>query len=225
MSIRLLGLAGILFTSAVFGSSENIAQLPVPDEADLQIVAQDMLHNGNQVYLAALESEQALAESVRFYQNLWKQPVKEGLPGLVQSRTGHWLLLGRLEGQTHTVIQLDSSLPDRTSGFISRVVLGESSISVARPSFAGLIELSSTSTSDGQALSTLSVYGSHASTQATIKRVAEAMLNQGWSLMRMAEEQGSQLGIFVKAASRAEIVVVLADEYPSLVVVNEVKNQ
>lgn len=215
----------VLWVESLWAMLPDLASFPLPDDMQMKMVAVDAIHNGVVLSMATIESGSPLSESVEFYRHTWSDPVSEGLPGFVELELNHWMVISRLNQGVNTVIQLDTTQPERTVGYVSQRRLAEALIVPDDTLFADLQRLSSTQSRDGSQLSVLTVYASHASVKATVQRTGRRLFDKGWSIVAMSEQTDATSIAFTQDKDRLEIVISSSQEFPSLVVVNRVMIQ
>lgn len=225
MRVFVISLLVVLWCEFLQASSPDFASIPLADNMLMQVVAADAIHDGVMLSMATIESVSPLEESINFYRNQWNEPVMEGLPGYIEFELNHWLVISRFDQDVNTVVQLDSTQPNQTVGFVSQRRIAEMVEVPADKLFTDLQRLSSTQSLDGQQKSVLSVYASYASVNATVQKMGRRLFDKGWSLVAMSEQVDATAVAFTHDADRLEIVVSQSQEYPSLVVVNRVTIQ
>ena len=223
----------LLIASPVNASIEQLANVPVPVNTDVRIVANDMIHNGNSVSLATYTSSLSLEESVGFYRSVWSGDSDSRIPGLVVTQAAEWLMISRLWNGYNTVIQLKLAEPYRSTGFMSIMAIpglvpNESSrndVDNTKP-IDGLQFLSSAHSSDGTRLSRLSVYSSLQSVETTARLYAKHLLDQGWVVVSERVHAQSKVVLMNRKSQLVELVVSPeTSRGGSVVVVNEIHDR
>ncbi|MBX2880538.1 MAG: hypothetical protein KTR32_11425 [Granulosicoccus sp.] len=224
MKLRMLILC-MGFSVSVYASDIDIKKLPLPDSATIHTVSDYSIQNGLPMAIAILRSADPYDRTVKFYKDLWGKADRPEMPGFIETEIEHWLIIGRLDNGINTVIQFDKRLPENTSAYVSQAQVANP-VTVAEDSeFPELLRLSTTTSVDGSARSTLTVYASHASVDATAQRSIRYLRQRGWLLVSHSTHAKAQSLSLVRNRERLQMVVSKAQRYPSQVVVNKVSHQ
>lgn len=218
--------------TAASASIEHLADVPVPANTSLQVVADRMIHNGNRLSLASYTSSLPLEESVGFYRGIWLNANDGQLPGMIETQVGEWLLISRLRNGYNTVIQLKLSEAHKSIGFVSimpvpGLIANEpfKSISLDVNALDGLELISSTQTEDGRRHSLLSVYSTSHSVDATTRQYIEHLIGQNWVVVSRQVHAQSNVVLLNRKTQKIELVVSGdATRGGAVLVVNEIND-
>jgi len=233
-----IGYAALLATVALFllsaisatASAQQLADVPVPFNTDLQVVASELAHNGHRVSMATYTSSLSLEESTDFYRRVWSGDSEARIPGMIEMMAGEWLLMSRLSNGYNTVIQLRLAEPHRSSGFVS--IMPIPGFTPNKPISSpveyadapdGLQLLSTTQSNDGSRSSRLSVYSSLQSIQLTTRLYIKHLQDLGWTLVSEQSHAQNKVVLLNQQSGQLELVV-SNDSYQggSVIVVNEI---
>lgn len=204
-------------------TAELLVQIPIPFNARLQSVGREVQHNGQLMSLATFNSSSTLEETADFYRELWSQEQVDGRPGMVENRIGQWLVIGQLQNDHQSVLQLDVSNPHQSDGFLSVMKLAQgNAAAVTQALLPGMARLSTTRSQDAGRVSQLSVFSSQEAVEPLSRQLAAYWQDQGWTLVSNEDWSQSRVLLLNHQSAQLEIVVSQASGIGTLVVMNEI---
>lgn len=227
----------LMFATPVYSSAKQLADVPVPFNTQVQVVANNMTHNGNRLWLATYTSSLSLEESIDFYRSVWRDDPDSSIPGVVQTQSAEWLMISRLQDGYNTVIQLRLAEPHKSTGFMSIMAVSDmAGTDLDTTEFTGgglnstaaldnLKLLSSTQSTDSGRTSQLSVYASAQSIESTARQYVKHLRDQSWVLV--SEQAHAQSKVVLLNRKSRHIELVISNDTTrggSVIVVNEVQN-
>jgi len=220
---RVLLWASYLLASSALGAERlAIEQIPVPSDAEVRVVARDLVQHGLPVDIASLTTSQSLDATLDFYREIW--PERSDGPGHLESRVDDWTIISHLNGDQNVVVQLrDDS--NGTTGLISIMSLQV----VATPSAASQLlppggeQLSTTTTKDIGTSATTSVVESPDRPGVVSAHYKDTLQRAGWSLVSERVVSGQIVLMLQQTGAWIELIVSDEESAGSLVVLNEVR--
>lgn len=226
-----LGLIVLLVSVKPLFANVRLVQLlrdiPLPQGASIQWVSDDVSHNGTELIIAHYDSPLSHQETIDFYQGVWPTDKNSTMPGLIKTEIENWLLISRFRENINTVLQLDSTNSDRSTGFLSSVDINSRvSVLTSADIFSGIELISHTSSNDEKTKSLLSVYQSGHSPESLIELMMGKFQDDGWQILDLRSLNESKVVSFRRSDlgkfRRLEMVVSKSATGGSLAVVNEV---
>lgn len=225
-----LGLVSIMILNPAAASGLALADIPVPVNTVLHVVAHDMKHNDNRVSLARYTSSLSIDQSLDFYRTLWSDSGVDDRPGMLENRVGEWLLISRLQAGYNIVIQLKSTEPFHSTGFLSIMPLPDTQRSnstsadfTTASTVADLQLLSSTQTQDGKRRSLLTVYSTSQSVDVITDQYLRHLTDQDWVLVSKQRHARNTIVLLNRNTQRIEFVASGdTTKRGSVLVVNEI---
>ncbi len=228
--------AGLCFSGNVAAASaasaasaaRMLSEMAVPEGATLAMVSDNTVVNGRAMAVATLDTSAPSQSVIEFYRNHWSVkeqwalPGREDMPAFIETRVPGWMMISRLVGGYHVVVQLSTERGENTSGLVSIAPLERGASTVDHGVFSNLDLLSSNLSRDGVDTSSMRVYGSDTSAHLTRDRYRDLLLRQGWQLLAdMPVDSGliTQLGLDNK---RLELTFMADQDFASVVVVHEI---
>ncbi len=214
-----------LYARSVFPSSKSWADsVPVPPGATLQIINDNLQHNGLNMSIGRLESTKSLQTNLDFYRVTWGAFDSSDTPGYVEQRFNNWIAISRLEDGVNVVIQFNEEAAVPGSAFVSVMHLGQSSVlgfdSSLHPGNAKL--LSNTRTSDFGSDSTVEVIELDLSIDSAIRYYKKRFKRNGWNLVSDRSIQKAQVLMFNKKMKKSEVYLGRSTNGSTLAVINQV---
>lgn len=119
--VRILLLVTSLQASWAFAG--DWPAIPVPDEARLSVVGEDLALGSVPVKIWRFDAWISLDEALAYYRAAWSEPAAElqgqGAPGMLESRQDEWTILSRYEKGYLTTVQLQASGREAAQGLIA----------------------------------------------------------------------------------------------------------
>ena len=196
-------------------------KLAVPDNATLEIVTTDALHNGAPIAMATLTSPDSVDSVLAFYRNLWNDGDEE-IPGHIESAYDNQQLISRLRDGMNIVIQLQKNSDEPASGFVSVLALNAPRVTEDHGAFSDLELLSSNRSVDGADTSWIRVYASSSSGSRTHEIYRQRLLADGWHVLADNELEGAWVTQLGRDNTRLEVSFLDSREYASVVVAHQV---
>ncbi|MGQ7848685.1 hypothetical protein ACUNV4_29585 [Granulosicoccus sp. 3-233] len=204
-------------------TAEHLSRIPLPFNASIQSVGNNLQHNGQQVSVATFRSAAPLDETVAYYRELWSQERAEGIPGMVENHAGQWLILGQLQNGFQAVLQLNREEHSRSEGFLSVMQLGAAHVSTSSDGLLpGMQRVSTTRSQDGGRVSELSVYLSSEAVEPLSRQLAGFWQSKGWILVSSETYAQNRVLLLNRESAQLEIVISQDSSGGTLVVINEV---
>lgn len=217
-----VGIVISLAYSPVWSESpaQLIERIEIPPEATLQIVSTDSVYNSVQSAMATISSASSVDSVLNFYRSAWGVDAPEDMPAFIESQIPGWSLISKLEGRNNIVVQINSSGPGTSAGFISVMAIDQQLPAEPHGVFSDLIPVTSNHSVDGVDVSLMRVYGSNASVFVTHGSLRQRLVKEGWKVMIDSEVEGSRVLILSQGSSRLEVSFVDSSRFASAVVVH-----
>lgn len=212
----------MLPTALIAGTPGSVLnKLAVPDNATLEIVTTDALHNGAPIAMATLTSPESADSVLAFYRNLWNDG-DEKLPGHIESAYDNHQLISRLQDGMNIVIQFEKNSDEIASGFVSVLALNAPRVTEDHGAFSDLESLSSNRSVDGADTSWIRVYASPSSGSRTHKIYLKRLTAIGWHVLADNEVEGAWVTQLGRDNMRLEVSFLESREFASVVVAHQV---
>lgn len=224
LAVVLLSLRGLWPASVLaLTTAEHLAQIPLPFDARVLSVGNDVEHNGQRLSLATFQSSSSVDDTVAFYRQLWENSQEDDKPGMVVNRVGEWLVIGQLQDGFQSVLQLKLQEPHRSEGFLSVMRVPVTPSASAGPGLLpGMERLSTTRSRDAGRASTLSIHLSTEAVEPVARQLAGFWQGKGWSLVSNEPYSQSRVLRLNRQSAQLDIVVTPSQQAGSLVIMNEV---
>lgn len=117
------GKAALVCYGMVFTGSQSAAadwpELPVPDDAKVVVVGEDMNINGLPTRISELSSSRSPEEILSYYRQEWQAPAVSDGPGYIEKEAGGWQILSRYEEPYFYTVQVSESAMGSSFGFLA----------------------------------------------------------------------------------------------------------
>lgn len=117
------GKAALLCCSMVFFWPQAVAadwpEFPVPDEAKVVVVGENMNINGLPTQIWELSSSRGPEEILGYYRQEWQDPAVSGGPGYIEKEAGGWQILSRSEEPYFYTVQVTEAAMGSSFGFLA----------------------------------------------------------------------------------------------------------
>lgn len=200
--------------------AQLIERIQIPPEATMQIVSTNSVYNSVQSAMATISSTSSVDSVLDFYRSSWGVDAPEDIPAFIESQIPGWSLISKLEGRNNIVVQLNSSEPGTSVGFISVMAIDQQLPVEPHGVFSDLIPVTSNHSVDGVDVSLMRVYGSNASVFVTHGSLRQRLVEKGWNVMIDTDVEGSRVLILSQGSTRLEVSFVDSSRFASAVVVH-----
>lgn len=209
---------------AVSASANWAVSVPVPPQATLEIISENVEHNGMSMSVGRIVSTEPLETNLDFYRTTWSLNDSTETPGYVEQSFDNWIAISRLENGFNTVIQFDQNAEVSGSAIVSVMSIDQSStIGFNSSSHPGNAELlSSTRTHDDGRDATVQVLRSGMSIDSVKQFYASHFRRHGWNLVSDRSVMDSHVLMFNKKLEKAEVYLGQDPGGSTLVVINQV---
>ena len=90
-----LASAALYSQSALASSNSLVDSVPVPPRATLEIINENLQHNGMSMSVGRLVSSETLESNLNFYRTSWKAEGSSDVPGYVEQKYNNWIAISR----------------------------------------------------------------------------------------------------------------------------------
>ena len=219
-----LASAALYSQSALASSNSLVDSVPVPPRATLEIINENLQHNGMSMSVGRLVSSETLESNLNFYRTSWKAEGSSDVPGYVEQKYNNWIAISRYENGKNTVIQFDENADDPGSAFVSIMSLDQSSdLSFNASSHPGNAQLlSNTRTNDFGSSSTVEVIKLGLSIDAASRFYKTRFKRNGWNVVSDRAVLDGHVLMFNKKLKKTEVFLGRDAHGSTLAVVNQV---
>jgi len=216
--------ASAMCATAASADLDALDRVPVPPGASREVVALDLVQNGQRVSIAALDTSASADDLIDFYRGAWSEAFASR-PGYVEGEIGDWRLISRLEDAENQVVQLRDG-EDGVEAIVSVLALEKTSATpVLYPVPDGGETLSTTTSTDtgvGTATTTVVRALQRAGETATFYR--DVLRRDGWTAVSDRDDTGPHVLLLKRRGVRLELVVTDIDGGGSVAVFNRVED-
>jgi len=211
-----------LTTAAVRGERLSIDEIPVPINAEVKIVARDLVQHGLPVDIASLTYSGSLDSMLNFYRATW--PATMDGPGHLGSSGSDWTIISHLSENQNSVVQMRED-SDGTTGLISimNLQIVENADMAHQVLPPGGVRLSTTTTKDVGTSATTSVVESPERPGVVSAYYKDMLQRSGWSLVSERVVSGQIVLMLKQTGAWMELIVSEEASAGSLAVLNEVR--
>jgi len=207
----------------VAASEEALSAVLVPEFANTETVAINIIQNGHQLSIANLQTKSSIESVLQFYRDQWKEPLADDVPGFVENTAGNWSIISRPQDGWNQVVQIRQA-EGEVEGRISVMELEPAANAppdIAMPGNASLV--SSTGADDIGHKSNTYVIFAESGINSVSRFYRKHFDNDGWSRVSDKNLNNSQVMLLQRAGERVELVVSrLPEGGGSLIVINKV---
>ena len=215
----------VLYSQPAFTTSNSwVDSVPIPPRARLEVINENLQHNGMSMSVGRLVSSETLESNLKFYRASWKAEDSSDIPGYVEQKYDNWIAISRYENGKNTVIQFDENADDPGSAFVSIMSLDQSSdLSFNTSSHPGNAQLlSNTRTNDFGSSSTVEVIKLGLSIDAASRFYKTRFKRNGWNLVSDRTVIDGHVLMFNKKLKKTEVYLGRDTRGSTLAVVNQV---
>lgn len=221
---RSICLLFVVCTANAATPASVLESLAVPDNATLQIVTDNALHNGVPIAIAKLESPEPVESVAEYYRQLWSAPQDNNLPGFIESSLQGQLLISRLRNDLNVVLQLETKGDEGTSGSVSVMAVKSPQKEEKHEVFSDLRILSSHRFVDGVDTSKLRVYASPTSVSQTHDIYRQRLMSEGWQVLSDTDTDTAWVTQLGRDNARLEISFVPSSDFGSVIVAHKLRS-
>ena len=90
--------SAVLYSQSAYTSSNSLVDsVPVPPRARLEVINENLQHNGMSMSVGRLVSSETLESNLNFYRASWKAEDSSDIPGYVEQKYNNWIAISRYE--------------------------------------------------------------------------------------------------------------------------------
>ena len=220
---RLFLIISLLYSCAAF--SNNFPNIPFPDHAHVQVVAEDMNLNGVNLQTFKVVSELDKRNFIKFYEGKWKS-LDENVPGVIQDEFGDWTILSRLEKGYMLTIQIDNTKKLRVEALatVSNLPSIDSLPSRGRgfPKYEGMVVENDIVSKDLNKTSRTIIARTDKNFNSVVSYYRRYFIREGWTLQgdkSVFQDENSQVFLFEKSKRELSISIARQGQGTGLVAV------
>jgi hypothetical protein len=100
-------------------SASDDSEFPVPDDAKVFIVGEDLNINGLPTRIWELSSSQSPDEILAYYRQEWQNPAESKGPGYIEKEAGGWQIISRSDAPYFYTVQVQKAAMGSSFGFLA----------------------------------------------------------------------------------------------------------
>ncbi len=243
----------VLLPVNLFADGGVLAHVSIPDDFNVSVVAQDIVHNGHSMEILQFSTRQDSSTVIGHFEEIWAENEMtdlesgEARPAYFVNSVGDWKSVGTLIGSRQIVVQVqpvnsgatginqtDSTNTMRSFGFISSMDITPM-YNPPRPpesTFGHGLLLSTTHSNDMSADREFGGYESTVSTvlvNGSVRQAKDQLVSSyrrsGWAVQSVRDERSIAALLMSRRGETAEVSFVNYDNSRVLVTINRVSRQ
>lgn len=204
------------------GLNPALADIYVPDSARVQVVGENILHNGMRTDISLISFDGSADQLLELYRREWQR--SDGI-GYKEVAVGHWKVISRMDGPELQVLQVSENA-GKASGFLStgHYPNREAADSARRfPSLDGTRTVSTTASDDHGKRGSTVILRNHYSLFQNTEFYRQALENQGWKLTHDDTNGRTQILFFISRMGQLEVAISAANDGSTVIFSNLVE--